>query len=154
LTTFDTWGPVLVLIFVLALSGAVALRITGTGLLARKRTIAPNSSPRDIQALRTALYSAEVINAFDVSSLSNPRIHVGDIVRLTPIKYREGVVEIQRHFVEGNVVSVDLGRLDGASAARVVDFCSGLLCGSPGWILRVTDSVIILTPVTHLGSQD
>jgi FtsZ-interacting cell division protein YlmF len=148
LTTFDTWGPVLVLIIVLVLSGAVALRITGTGFEARKAASAHTSSPKDIQTLRTALRSAEVINGFDVSTLSNPRIHRGDIVRLTPIKYREGVLEIRQHFAEGNVVSVDLGRLDGASAARVVDFCSGLLSGTPGWILCVTDSVIILTPVT------
>lgn len=148
------WGPVLALIIVLVLSGVVALRIIGAGSEVRRSPILPNSQSRDIQTLRTALHYAEDINAFDVSSLGNPRVHVGAIVRLAPTKYREGVLEIQRHFIEGNVVSVDLGRLDGASAARVVDFCSGLLCGSPGWILRVTDSVIILTPVVKLGSKD
>ena len=98
--------------------------------------------------MRIALEFAEAINAYDASSLSDPRIHLGKIVRLTPVKYQEGVLEIQQHFMNGETVSIDLSKLGGNSAARLVDFCSGLLCGGPGWLFRAADTVIILVPVT------
>lgn len=143
--TLNAWGPTLVIVIALLLFGVIALRITGSKSSASPRS--PYAPRGDLEALRIALGFAEVINAYDASSLSDPRVHLGKIVRLAPAKYQEGVLEIQQHFRQGNVVSVDLSMLSRRDAARVVDFCSGLLCGRPGWLFRATDTVIILTPV-------
>ena len=43
-------------------------------------------------------------------------------------------------------MSVDLGRMSNDQATRLVDFCSGFLLGSSGWLFRAADRVIVLTP--------
>ena len=143
--TLNSWGPALVILIALLLFCVTILRITERRPSTIRRPA--NAVRGNTEVLRTALDSAEVINAYDTFSLSDPRIHSGNIVRLRPVKYREGALEIQKHFIQGSVVSVDLSRLDSNNAARLVDFCSGLLCGSPGWLFRATDVVIILTPM-------
>lgn len=144
LTTLSSWGPTLVLVVALLLAGGIGLRVTGS------RTRAGYSpylaSDQGTDALRIALSFAEVINAYDVSSLGDPRVHLGEVVRLAPKQYQEAALEIPRHFREGNVVSVDLSRLSINNAARLVDYCSGLLSGTSGWLFRATDRVIVLTP--------
>jgi FtsZ-interacting cell division protein YlmF len=145
LATFNAWGPALVTSIALLLLGVMILRVTVTKPAAERQHLTPPS--RDSAALRTALDFAEVINAYDVSSLSDPRVHRSQIVRLRPEKYQEGATEIPAHFLGGSTVSVDLSHLSGHNAARLVDFCSGLLCGRPGWIFRATDTVVILTPI-------
>lgn len=154
MATLNSLGPTLVIVVTLLLFGVTVLRITRTNSSTVRRS--PHAARRDTEALRIALGFAEVINAYDVSSLSDPRVHLGEIERLKPAKYQEGVLEIQRYFMQGNVVSVDLSRLSGGNAARLVDFCSGLLCGSPGWLFRATDTVIVLTPMTsrHEGRSN
>ena len=144
MATFNSWGPTLVTSIALLLFGVMILRVASTKAVAGRQH--PTSTPRDTAALRTALDFSEVINAYEVSSLSDPRVHRGKIVRLAPEQYQEGATEIPLHFLGGSVVSVDLSHLNGNNAARLVDFCSGLLCGCPGWIFRATDTVVILTP--------
>lgn len=139
------WGPTLVILLAVLLAGAIALRVAG------RRT--PTSytrafaSEHSANSLKAALSFAESINAYDVASLSDPGIHLGDIVRLAPTRYQDGAVEIPRHFKGGHVVSVDLGLMSVSQAARLVDFCSGMLAGTSGWLFRATDRVIVLTPV-------
>lgn len=144
MTTLASWGPTVVIVLTVLLAGLIGLRVTGS----RARTgYAPYlTSERGTDALRVALDSAAEINSYDVASLGDPRVHLGEIVRLAPIKYRDGAREIPQHFKQGRVVSVDLGLLSVNHAARLVDFCSGLLSGSPGWLFRATDRVIVLTP--------
>jgi FtsZ-interacting cell division protein YlmF len=126
------------------LAGLIGLRI------ARVRTRTAYSpffaSEQGTNALSVSLKSAESINAYDVASFSDPHIHLGGIVRLAPIKYQDGAAEIPRHFKDGHVVSVDLGHMSVNQAARLVDFCSGMLAGTSGWLFRATDRVIVLTP--------
>jgi FtsZ-interacting cell division protein YlmF len=147
LTTLTEWGPTLVILFTAFLAGLIGLRVAG----AKTHTSYPPFSAGDhnTDALKVALNSAESINAYDVASLSDPHIHLGNIVRLAPIKYQDGALEIPRHFKEGHVVSVDLGLMSVKHAARLVDFCSGMLAGSSGWLFRATDRVILLTPTSH-----
>ncbi|HTZ22974.1 MAG TPA: cell division protein SepF [Streptosporangiaceae bacterium] len=143
LTTLTEWGPTLVILLAVLGAGLIGLRTAGT----RKRTAYHPfvAGGQNTNALRSALSFAESINAYDVSSLSNPYIHLGDVVRLAPIKYQDGAVEIPRHFKDGHVVSVDLGLMSVTQAARLVDFCSGMLAGTSGWLFRATDMVIVLT---------
>jgi FtsZ-interacting cell division protein YlmF len=144
LTTLSSWGPTLVITLALLIAGMIALRVAGTR--PRETYIIPRVDQKGYDALRIALDFAETINAYNVSSFSDPSIHLEEIVRLTPTKYQEGALEIPRQFKEGRVVSVDLSLLSIANAARTVDFCSGLLSGTSGWLFRATDRVIVLTP--------
>lgn len=145
LTTLTEWGPTLVILLAVLLAGLIGLRIAGV----RTRPAYPFlASERGTNALRVALNFAESINAYDVASLNDPHIHLGEIVRLAPTRYQDGAVEIPRHFKDGHVVSVDLGLMSVNHAARLVDFCSGMLAGTSGWLFRATDRVIVLTPTS------
>jgi FtsZ-interacting cell division protein YlmF len=144
-TTLDSWGPTLVLVVALLAASLAGFRVSRP----RSHSKYPNriTGENGFDLLRTALESAERINAYDVSLLSDPRIHLSEVVRLVPIKYQDGAIEIPRHYLSGAVVSVDLNYLTNANAARLVDYCSGLLIGTSGWLFRATDRVIVLTPV-------
>lgn len=147
MSTISAWGPTAVLAiaailwFTVLAAGARQRRFPyGYGLPAGRR----GSS-----ILATALETAEAINAYDSNSLSDPHVHQGPIVRLRPENYRAGALDISSCFTSGSIVSIDLAMLETREAARLVDFCSGLLSGSQGWLFRATDSVIILTPIRH-----
>jgi FtsZ-interacting cell division protein YlmF len=143
--TLGSWGPTLVLVVALLAASLAGFRVSRP----RNHNAYPNRTigENSFDLLRNALESAERINAYDVSLLSDPQIHLREVVRLVPIKYQDGAIEIPRHYLGGAVVSVDLSRLTNASAARMVDYCSGLLSGTSGWLFRATDRVIVLTPV-------
>jgi FtsZ-interacting cell division protein YlmF len=144
-TTLGSWGPTLVLVVVLLVASLAGFRVS------RQRNHNGHQNriivERGFDSLSIALESAERINAYDVSLLGDPQIHLSEVVRLVPLKYQDAAVEIPRHYLSGAVVSVDLSRLTSANAARLVDYCSGLLSGTSGWLFRATDRVIILTPV-------
>ena len=97
--------------------------------------------------LSAALREAEIINAYRIGLRSDPKVHLGPVMRITRIGYQDGVNEIPRHFSKGQVVSVDLGLMSASQAARLVDFCSGYLVGAPGWMFRAADRVIVITPI-------
>ena len=97
--------------------------------------------------LMTAHYDAELINGYNVQYSDNPSVHLRELVRITPTKYQEAVGEILGCFKNKRVVSVDLSRMDKRQAARLVDFCSGMLAGGSGWLFRVTPLVIVMTPM-------
>ena len=147
LTTLTEWGPTLVMLLAVLLAGLIGLRVAR----ARTRTAYPPffASERGTDALRVALNFAESINAYNVASFSDPHIHLGDLIRLAPIKYQDGALEIPRYFKDGHVVSVDLSLMSINQAARLVDFCSGMLAGTSGWLFRATDRVIVLTPISR-----
>jgi len=98
-------------------------------------------------ALSAALREAEILNAYRTDLPSDPRVHLGPITRIAPVRYQDGVNEIPRHFSKGQVVSVDLGLMSASQAARLVDFCSGYLVGVPGWMFRAADRVIVITAI-------
>jgi hypothetical protein len=144
-TTLGSWGPTLVLVVALLAASLAGFRVSRP----RNRNAHPNrfTGENNFDLLRTALESAERINAYDVSLLNDPQIHLSEVVRLAPLRYQDGTIEIPRHYLSGAVVSVDLSHLTNSGAARLVDYCSGLLSGTSGWLFRATDRVIVLTPV-------
>jgi hypothetical protein len=146
LATLSEWGPTLVILLTVLVAGLIGLRVAGARTRAAYYPFV--ASEQSTNALGAALSFAESINAYDVASLSDPHIHLGDIVRLAPAKYQDGAVEIPRHFKNGDVISVDLGLMSVNQAARLVDFCSGMLAGTSGWLFRATDRVIVLTPTS------
>src|ERR1700685_4220055 len=68
-------------------------------------------------ALSAALREAEIINAYRTDLPSDPRVHLGPIMRITPVRYQDGVNEIPRHFSKAQVVSVDLSLMSASQAA-------------------------------------
>lgn len=145
MTSLAVWGPTLVMAIAVLSAGAVGLRFArGARSFENNHSVI---SERGSATLSTALREAESINAYRADLPSDPKVHLGPIVRITPARYRDGVHEIPRHFCEGHVVSVDLGCMSAAQTARLVDFCSGYLVGAPGWLFRAADRVIVLTPI-------
>ncbi|MFF0230221.1 cell division protein SepF [Micromonospora sp. NPDC005254] len=69
-------------------------------------------------------------------------------VRCRPRLYGEAVIQISAHYRRGRTVSLDCGGLPQGEVIRVADFCSGLSASSGGWVLRVADFVVLLTPGT------
>jgi FtsZ-interacting cell division protein YlmF len=125
-------------------AGVVSLRFAKG--VRRAGNTYPNHSERGSAALSAALREAELVNAYRTGLPSDPSVHLGPVVRIAPTTYQDGVNQIPRHFSDGHVVSVDLGRLSPGQAARLVDFCSGYLVAAPGWLFRAADRVIVLTP--------
>jgi FtsZ-interacting cell division protein YlmF len=144
LAGLSEWGPSVVAVLAVSLSGLIALRLAGSASRSTHSSLPVRAQSGNV--LQEALSIAESISGYDATVLSNPNIHLGEIVRLAPTKYQEAVIEIPRYFKNGSVVSVDLGGMDISQAARLVDFCSGMLAGSSGWLFRATDRVIVLTP--------
>jgi FtsZ-interacting cell division protein YlmF len=106
------------------------------------------SATGDSNELVIALENAATLNAYDVNASTDPRVHLGAALRFTPLEYRVAAQEIMQHFKDGNVISIDLNNMSRREAARLIDFCSGMTAVSSGWLFRVTDSVIVLTPQT------
>lgn len=148
--TVAAWGPSLVLLFAVLLA-AWLTREAWRRSVPRKASRRVNYavlSPGDSDELNIALKSAAALNSYSVHAQNNPSVHLGAAVRFTPLDYQSSVYEVMQSFREGHVVSIDLGRMDNHQAARLVDFCSGLTAVDSGWIFQVTDSVIVLTPLT------
>ena len=97
-------------------------------------------------SLSAALREAESINAYNPALSTDLSVHMAPITRIAPVKYEEAVNQIPLYFTQGRVVSVDLNDMSGSQAARLVDFCSGYLIGSSGWLFRAADKVIVLIP--------
>lgn len=67
------------------------------------------------------------------------------IVVLHPMSYRDSRL-IGEHLREGDLVVLDLTRLETKESHRLVDFVSGLVFGLQGNIDRVTAYVLLLAP--------
>lgn len=100
-------------------------------------------SPEEIER---SLASAERMNAHSAILGQEPDVRLGKVLRYAPRDYQAAISEISLRFREGRVISIDLKGMSPRQAARLVDFCSGMAVASRGWIYRVTDQVIILTP--------
>lgn len=144
MTSLAEWGPTVVMTLAILLLVGIALQLARR--TSRVRQGSPLQGERSSSVLLSALREAESTNAYQVASPTGPMLHLKPVVRLSPVKYQDGVIEIPRNFHAGYVVSVDLGRMSTNEAARLVDFCSGYLTGASGWLFRATNSVIVLTP--------
>lgn len=145
----DAWGPALVfLLAVLLLVWLVQAAWKHGFINGWPRQASPMASgSRNHEELSVSLKSAAELNAYSVHVGNNPSVHLEQAVRFTPHDFQTSVSKIMQCFQEGRVVSIDLGQMDSHQAARLVDFCSGMTAMSSGWIFRVTDNVIVLTPL-------
>lgn len=151
MTTLAAWGPTIVMAFAILAAAYVGLRVT-RDMSRGKYELRPQGGP-SASILLAALREAESVNSYRPASSGNPRAYPETVIRLAPTKYRDGVIEIPRRFSDGHVVSIDLGHMDHAQAARLVDFCSGYLIGTSGWLFRATNTVIVLTPTRPMAAN-
>lgn len=98
------------------------------------------------QDLRVVLDDAIAVNTLNDQVNSSPSVYLDEAFRATPSAYKSGLSQILPRFRSGQIISVDLKKMSNYEAARLVDFCSGMTAMSGGWIFRVTDDVLVLTP--------
>lgn len=153
LTIVETWVPLAASLLMLV---ALALLVR---IERRARTKAQPPSPVGSPASRAgnpseldiALDGTATVNAFSARTASDPSVRLQAALRLAPSTYQAGVVELAQHIRDGRVLSVDLSKMDYHAAARTVDFCSGSMSACAGWIFRMADDVIVLTPGKQAG---
>ncbi|WP_460772065.1 cell division protein SepF [Nocardiopsis nanhaiensis] len=109
------------------------------------KEIAPTlfESPEELER---SLASAEEMNSHSAIMGQEPDVRIGKILHYSPRDYQSAIGEVSMRFRENRVLSIDLKGMSPRQAARLVDFCSGMAVASRGWIYRVTDQVVILTP--------
>jgi Cell division protein SepF len=141
------WGLALALLFAVSVAAWLVLRASKRGRISERLSGTNLGAPAyGLGDLGVALEDAARLNSYSVNSMSDPSVHLGSAVTFTPLKYQNSANEIMRCFRDGRVVSIDLGRMDPREAGRLVYFCSGMAALNSGWIFRVTDKVIVLTP--------
>jgi hypothetical protein len=142
------WGLSLALFLTASVAAWLVLRASKHGRIGGRMSPANLVSPvyGRLDELGISLEDASKLNGYNVNSKSDPIVHLGSAVRFTPLDYKHSASQIVQHFREGRVVSIDLAEMDVREASRLVDFCSGMTAINSGWIFRVTDKVIVLTP--------
>jgi FtsZ-interacting cell division protein YlmF len=97
-------------------------------------------------SLKKAIDEAVKLNAAASARNPDPLVRLQSAVRITPTSFETAVADIAKSLREGRSVSIDLSTLDPRQAGRLVDFCSGATSMCSGWIFRMTETAIILTP--------
>lgn len=98
--------------------------------------------------LEQTLHLATSMNRYNVHARSDPRIRLQATHEVTSKDFESAAREASDALRAGTVVSVDLRTLPHSDAVHLVDFCNGMASASSGWIFRVTNDVIIITPHT------
>ena len=97
-------------------------------------------------SLKKTIDEAVKLNAAASARNPDPLVRLQSAVRISPISFPVAVADISKSLREGRAVSIDLSTLDPRQASRLVDFCSGATSMCSGWIFRMTETAIILTP--------
>jgi hypothetical protein len=96
--------------------------------------------------LDVALGDALRLNSVSARVSSSPISYLQGSTKYAPRKYQSAVAEIASKLREGQIINLDLGQMGKGDAARLVDFCSGTIAMSGGWIFQPAGMVIILVP--------
>jgi cell division protein SepF len=144
------WGLSLALLLTASIAAWLVLRASKRDRISDRFVGTNVGTPTNgLGELGVALEDAAKLNSYNVNSMSDPSVHLGSAVTFTPLRYQNSASEIMQSFRDGRVVSIDLGRMDPREAGRLVYFCSGMAALNSGWIFRVTDKVIVLTPLAE-----
>jgi FtsZ-interacting cell division protein YlmF len=92
------------------------------------------------------MQSALALNSYEVGRGELQGIRLSESIRYSPDDYEAAIREISDAYRRNRVIAVDVRKMDQRSAIRLMDFCSGLSAGSMGWIFRLSDNVLVLTP--------
>jgi hypothetical protein len=144
----EAFGPSIVLLFAVILAASLAWKSRRPGRFDAPswfydRSVARTGVSDDLEM---ALDNAVALNSFNVHTGSDPSVRLQAVIRFAPSDFRSVVGEVARHFRTGRVISIDVANMEAKQAVRLVDFCSGMATMCNGWIFRVTDRVIVVTP--------
>ncbi|WP_417999976.1 cell division protein SepF [Kibdelosporangium phytohabitans] len=106
-------------------------RYPATTTQEKKRT--PDSWPQGRDKARLAAVSvkeAEHLASLESAQPPDPVVHLQQAVRIKPTTHRESAHQICENYRSGHVVIVDLASTDEVTAARLGDFCSGMITAS------------------------
>lgn len=144
----SAWGPAVVLLIAVVLAYHLAYRV-----LIQERTNQRNvhtetyrHNQSGLYKLTSALDSATTLNTFNVHDHTAPKVRLQQAVKVSPGSYDAATHELLQCFLEDKIIAVDLQYLNSDQSGRVVDFCSGATAIRSGWIFRITDTVIVITP--------
>lgn len=139
-------SAVLSLAAVVVLSFVVSERsLKASQMLTRRPDSVSGHSAGMGESLETVLHQATALRRPGGTS-TRPGVRLQDVIRLRPTDLNQAFGELGSVYRDGNVISIDLIDLPAPHATRLVDFCSGMATMSSGWIYRVTESVIVLSP--------
>ena len=138
-----------------ALSSCIVLSavLIGVRRAAQVRWLSPISEGRRRPAglwitseFEDVMQSALALNSYEVGRGELQGIRLSESIRYSPDDYEAAIREISDAYRRNRVIAVDVRKMDQRSAIRLMDFCSGLSAGSMGWIFRLSDNVLVLTP--------
>lgn len=133
----------LILLLTVILTVRVMHRSAGRG---DSRTWFIDAVPRGIDELDIAIGGATEFNSFHPDGDSGNGVAFSAMVRLAPTKFETSIAEVTQHIHEGRIISLDLRKMERLQAARLVDFCNGIIAATSGWILQIADRVIVIIP--------
>lgn len=143
----STWGPSAVLLIGVLLAYHLAYKVSMRKRIDRRVPLDTDGhSLIGSERLTSALDGATKLNSFSVHAHGEPEVRLERAVKISPMSYDDATHELLPLFMQQKVITVDLQFLRSEQAARVVDFCSGATAVTSGWIFRVTDHVVVITP--------
>ncbi|WP_285549416.1 cell division protein SepF [Actinoplanes regularis] len=75
-----------------------------------------------------------------------PAVKMGSLKRFSPASFHNASMEITQRLRSGQPISLDLHSMNDTEGRRLVDFCSGQIAGTSGWIIQLSDEVLVLVP--------
>ncbi|MEW2430287.1 cell division protein SepF [Micromonospora sp. NPDC047644] len=96
--------------------------------------------------LERSLESAVRANSYRLDRDAAPGVRLEAALRVTPRDFGVGAAEIAEILQAGRVASIDLSHMEPYEAARLLNYCHGLTVMANGWIFRLAQSVIVITP--------
>ncbi|MEH0927571.1 cell division protein SepF [Micromonospora sp. CPCC 205558] len=96
--------------------------------------------------LERSLESAVRENSYRVDRDTAPGVRLEAALRVKPTDFAVGAAEVAEILQAGRVASIDLSYMEQYEAARLVNYCHGLTVMANGWIFRLAQNVIVITP--------
>lgn len=150
LTILQTGSAILVLSLSIAIV-AFAIRAIGTldlreNVHTSKKQHSPVQRTLHDSSLEKTIDDAVNLNSLSLDTNPDPVIRLSSTERISPTSFAIAAREVTNALRDGKSVSIDLTQIDHRQACRLVDYCSGATSICRGWVFRMTETVIILTP--------
>ncbi|WP_422738487.1 cell division protein SepF [Micromonospora sp. WMMD729] len=146
--TMAEWSLGLIAFVALAALIIAAYRLGARPAATRERSVDLGGVCRRDHAteLERALELAVRANSYRLDRDAAPGVRLEAALRVTPSDFGVGAVEIAEILQAGRVASIDLSCMAPYEAARLVNYCHGLTVMANGWIFRLAQNVIVITP--------
>ncbi|SCL50211.1 Protein of unknown function [Micromonospora yangpuensis] len=113
------------------------------------RRFSPVCSSDHSSDLERSLDEALAATRYQAGRGGSPGVHLGEVLRLKPVNFRESLPQVAEAIRAGRVVSLDLSLVGSYDAMCLVIYCHGLCSGLGSWIYRLAEEVIVICPVNE-----